>query len=265
MAPDAAQEAARLLADARRSGKMLKALPEKCRPRSMAEGYAIQKAFRALWTQPVAGWKIGATAEKIMHRYGLDEPMMGPVYSPDVFASPARPEPGRFNHFCIETEFAYRFATALPPRRDTYARTEILDAVECIIPAFELINPRFESIPFDSAAEAVADCTVNGGMVLAAPIKDWRGIDLINHRVRLLIDGEVKAQGTGADALGDPVNVLEWSINKLSRDGIGLEAGQLISTGTVTGVVHIEAGQTAIGDFGSLGQVEIRYAAPTRS
>jgi 2-keto-4-pentenoate hydratase len=243
---------------------MLKGLPEHCRPRSMADGYAIQNAFRAMWTEPVAGWKIGATAEAIMQRYGLDEPMMGPVYAPDVFTSPARPAPGRFNHFCIETEFAYRFQRALPPRDNAYARAEILDAVECLIPAFELINPRYERIPFDSAAEAVADCTVNGGMVLGAPILEWRGLDLLNHRVRLVVDGEVKGEGTGADALGDPVNVLEWTINRLSKDGVGLDAGQLISTGTMTGVVHVEAGQTAIGDFGSLGQVEIRYAAPVR-
>lgn len=262
MAPEAIQEAARLLAEARRSGTMLKALPERCRPQSMAEGYAIQNAFRALWTQPVAGWKIGATADKIMQRYRLDEPMMGPVYAPDVFASPARPAPGRFNHFCIETEFAYRFGRPLPPRAAAYTRGEILDAVDTLIPAFELINPRFEQIPFDAAAEAVADCTVNGGMVLAPAIADWRKLDLIGHRVRLVIDGKVSAEGTGADALGDPVNVLEWAVNRLSRDSIGLEAGQLISTGTMTGVVHLEAGQIAVGDFGALGKVEVSFAAP---
>lgn len=261
MTPEAIQEAARLLADARRSGKLLKALPERCRPKSMAEGYSIQAAFRALWTEPVAGWKIGATAEKIMQRYHLDEPMMGPVYGPDVFASPARPAPGRFHHFIIETEFAYRFKSALPARGGAYSRTEILDAVACVIPAFELIDPRYEQIPLDSAAEAVADCTVNGGLVLAPEIGDWRKLDLVNHRVRLVIDGEVKAEGTGADALGDPAKVLEWAINRLSRDGIGLAAGQLISTGTMTGVVHLEAGQVAVGDFGSLGKVEVCFTA----
>ena len=56
-------------------------------------------------------------------------------------------------------------------------------------------------------------------------------------------------------------NALEWVVNKLSSFGVGLRPGDIIATGTMTGAEVIEAGQTAVGDFGSLGKVEICCAA----
>ncbi|NJO23779.1 MAG: hypothetical protein HC868_13690 [Sphingomonadales bacterium] len=79
------------------------------------------------------------------------------------------------------------------------------------------------------------------------------------HTVRLHVDGVLKGEGTGSLALGDPRNVLDWVVNRLTRGGVGLEKGQIFSTGTCTGVVTLEKGQTAVGDFGTLGKVEVRF------
>jgi 2-keto-4-pentenoate hydratase len=194
-----------------------------------------------------------------MKRFGVEEPMYGPIFAPDVYQSPAQPEARRFQHFCLETEFAYRLGRALPARSTAYKREEVLDAVDAVVPAFELINPRYESIPFERVALAIADCGLNGGLVLGTPITEWRRLDLPRRPVRLLVEGVLKGEGSGADALGDPANVLEWVVNKLSAAGIGASEGQVISTGTCTGVVFIEKGQTAVGDFGELGRVELRF------
>ena len=132
--------------------------------------------------------------------------------------------------------------------------------MDAIIPAFEMINCRYEALPLDNAPAAIADCGLNGALVLGTPITDWRNIDVPKHAVRLLVDGEVKGEGTGALALGDPRNVLDWVINKLSRDGVSFAKGQVLSTGTCTGVVKLEPGQVATGDFGTLGKIEVRFA-----
>ncbi len=66
------------------------------------------------------------------------------------------------------------------------------------------------------------------------------------------------AEGVGANALGDPLNVLEWTANHLSALGDGIKAGEVVSTGTCTGVTPIAAGETLIADFGTLGRVEVR-------
>lgn len=259
MNQDAADRAAGVLVDARRSARPLKAFPDNIRPTSVEEGYQVQAAFRKLWKDKIAGWKIGATAKPVMAKFGISEPFMGPFYADRVHTSPARLEAKCFNHLVIETEFAYRLGRALPPRPSGYARAEIVESVDAIVPAFELINCRLETLPLDNAPVAIADCGLNGAMVLGPAITDWRDLDVPHHSVRLLVDGVVKGEGTGASALDDPRNVLDWAINKLSRDGVGLEKGQVLSTGTCTGVVFLEPHQTAVGDFGTLGKIEVRF------
>ncbi len=260
MLQDAAERAAAIIREARSSGRPIKGLAEDCRPAMVEDGYQIQAAFRKLWPDSVAGWKIGATAPSVMAKFGVKEPFCGPIYAADVYASPARLEAKRFSHYVIETEFAYRLGRDLPARATPYSRGEIVEAIDAVIPAFEMINCRYEALPLDNAPAAIADCGLNGALVLGGAITDWRNIDVPGHAVRLLVDGEMRGEGTGALALGDPRNVLDWVINKLSRNGVDFTKGQVFSTGTCTGVVKLEPGQVAVGDFGGLGKVEMRFA-----
>ena len=52
---------------------------------------------------------------------------------------------------------------------------------------------------------------------------------------------------------------LTWLANELSRTGVGLKAGQLVSTGTLTGMLRPKAGDTYVADFGAFGQVTASY------
>ncbi len=95
----------------------------------------------------------------------------------------------------------------------------------------------------------------------ASPSPTGARLDLVTHRVRLDVDGKTVAEGTGAAVLGDPLVVLDWAVEHLRNRGIAIEAGQIISTGTTTGIVHLEPGQTAIADFGSFGKVSLTMTA----
>ena len=52
---------------------------------------------------------------------------------------------------------------------------------------------------------------------------------------------------------------LTWLANELSRTGIGLKAGQMISTGTLTGMLAPKTGETYVADFGAFGSVTISF------
>jgi len=69
----------------------------------------------------------------------------------------------------------------------------------------------------------------------------------------------VRESGTGARALGHPLNVLQWLANKQSQTGRGLLAGEIISTGTCTGLLDVASGDSVAADFGLLGAVEISF------
>lgn len=258
MTPEQIEEAAVKISDARSRQTLLKGLGGPA-PQTMEDGYSIQDAFMNSWTASIAGWKVGATAPKVQQVYGVDEPFYGPFYEPDVYASPAHPNASRFGHLCIECEFAFRFARALPPRDEKYTREEILDAVDVLIPAFELISPRFDTLLQDNVALAAADCGLNGGLVLGEPCEGWRQLDLASHSVVLTVDEVKIAEGTGANVLGHPYNVLEWLADALRKRGLGLKAGEIVSTGTCTGFHYIEPGQMAVADYGEIGRIEVTF------
>jgi 2-keto-4-pentenoate hydratase len=262
MTPDAISRAARLLADARAANRPLALAHHAAEitPSTIDAAYALQRATMALLPGRIGGWKIGATAPAIMQRFGISEPFYGPIYAADVIQNPARVPVTRFAFRLIETEMALRMGRDLPAQATPWTRTEIVEAIDAVVPAFEIISPRFDKMPFEKIELGIADCGVNGGLVAGTPVTDWRGLDLPRVAARLLVDGVEKGAGTGADALGDPVNVAEWIANTLRVAGIGLERGQLLSTGTMTGIVGIEPGQTAVGDFGSLGRVQLTFA-----
>ena len=43
-------------------GGVIEALPDACRPRTIAQGYAAQRALVEASGEPVLGWKIAATS-----------------------------------------------------------------------------------------------------------------------------------------------------------------------------------------------------------
>jgi 2-keto-4-pentenoate hydratase len=259
LSQDAIRAAVAALADARRTRVALAGLPEACRPSTLDDGYAIQEAFVASCGQPVAGWKVGATAEASQRLFGIEEPFYGPVLAPLVFSSPAALPAADFPRRGIECEFAFQLAADFEPRERPYEPDEAAERVSAPIPAIEVVSPRLDDPIRYGAPSAVADCGVNGALVLGAPTFDWQALDLANHEVRLEIDGEVKATGTGALVLGHPLNVLAWFVNRYTASGRTLRAGQIVTTGTTTGLLLLEPGQTAAGDFGVLGGVSVRF------
>ena len=105
----------------------------------------------------------------------------------------------------------------------------------------------------------VAGIAANTEWVKGRERADWRGMDLKGHPVRLYRGGELVAEGVGANALGDPLTVLEWTASHLSALGDGIKAGEMVSTGTCTGVTLIAPDETFVADFEELGRIEIRF------
>jgi 2-keto-4-pentenoate hydratase len=229
------------------------------RPKDLQQAYKIQRAATDLWKDEVVGWKVGATALEIQRLFGIDHCLCGPVFGHTVFTGPARLEAAHFHHLMLESEFAFRFAKSLPPREEIYTRSEILKAIDALLPAFEIVSPRFPRLTVDDIPQLVADFCANGGAVVGSPRRDWINRDLSLHKVRLFIDGSLVQSGTGASVLGDPLNALEWLVNELRANNRGIEPGQLVFAGTVTGIHTPTIGQTAVADFGELGTVEVVF------
>ena len=253
-------EAVRRIVEARKSLTTLEDLAGAAAVATLEEAYRIQGAVTERWDDAIAGWKVGATAKQVQQLFGVSEPAYGPVFRKSVFQSPARVPAHGFHHRMLESEFAFRFGKDLPPRPAPYSRNEIIESVDALIPAFEIVSPRFNRLTVDKFPQVVADFCANGGAILGKPVENWRGIDLPAHAVQLFIGGSLKQEGLGSAVLGDPVNVLEWLVNKFRVQGLALSRGQFVLTGTMTGIHTPEVGQTAVADFGDLAKVEITFS-----
>ena len=75
----------------------------------------------------------------------------------------------------------------------------------------------------------------------------------------LSCNGTVRRTGTAAAALDHPLVPLTWLANELSRTGVGMKAGQMVSTGTLTGMLAPKPGETYVADFGPFGGVTVAF------
>ena len=82
-----------------------------------------------------------------------------------------------------------------------------------------------------------------------------------NFKGRVLDKNGLKIiSGYGSDVLGSPLNVLEWSINHLSERGKSINAGDIISTGTCTGIIPILQGDKIVANFIGLDTIKLNIS-----
>jgi 2-keto-4-pentenoate hydratase len=224
--------------------------------------YAVQRRIASLADLPRGGWKVGVTSIAAQRLLGTETPATAPLFADNCYESPAEVAVFVGQDASVESEFAFRFARDLPPRETAYGRDEVLAAVATVCPSIEVVGCRFEG-GFDDlgAIRLVADMVANTAWVRGPEHPDWQQMDIKGHPVRLFRDGVAVAEGVGANALGDPLKVLEWTANHLSALGDGITAGEVVSTGTCTGVTPVARGETLVADFAALGRVEIRFVA----
>ena len=252
-------ELAQLLWQARRVGGVVR--PDAVRhPRSIEEAYAIQHEIAALCGAPVRGFKVGSTSVEAQRLLGTDEPGAGLLLAPYVHESPARISIAPAHTPAVEGEFAFRLGRDLPPRASRYEIDEVADAVAAVAGAIEVVGTRLAGgLAGKGRLLVTADCGANIAFVAGPWREDWRSLTLKTHPVAITINGALRGTGFGERALGDPMNVMLWLANQQSAAGRGLKAGEIISTGTCTGLDAVVPGDRARADFGELGLVDILF------
>ena len=255
------QAASNMLVRLWREGRRLPALPESLRPRSRAEGYAIQALIEARSAEPLAGWKIAATSEQGQRHINVEGPMAGRLLAERVHESGAALPLGDTLMRVAEPELAFRLGRPLAPRPEPYETDEVLAAVESLHPAIELPDSRYDDFTVVGAAQLIADNACAHEFVLGpACDADWRALDLAAHPVVARVGDGPAVEGSGAAALGDPRSALAWLVNELSGLGLTLEPGQVVTTGTCMTPLAVEPGDAVAVEMGVVGTVTLRIA-----
>ena len=82
-----------------------------------------------------------------------------------------------------------------------------------------------------------------GAPITIEPTTDWRQ-RLAAFSVEFRdADGNLLASGTGTDLLGHPLNVARWIRDRVKDRGGRLRVGDLLSLGSLTAPMPVQAGQ----------------------
>lgn len=224
-----------------------------------AEAYAVQALVIAEGRKrsPVAGYKAGLTDPAARLRFGAREPVSGALLASGRLGNRSNITLDADDQVMIELEIGYVLARPVTaPLADT---DDPLPLVAAIVPVVELPNLNLAGPP------SVADIVASNVSAQQYVVGDARQVpsDSVLEAItaRLARDDVQVAAGNARAVLGSQVAALRWLINHRLARGDALETGQLLITGSMTGMTPAAGGRyKAL--FGPLGRVEFKVFAP---
>jgi 2-keto-4-pentenoate hydratase len=257
-----ARAASDFLSSLRGAERHAEAIPEACRPRTRAEGYAIQALCEGWSSKPLWGWKIAATSLAGQKHINVDGPLAGRLIAEGVVPEGAPVKLGVNRMRVAEIEFVFRMGRALTPRSAPYTQDEVMAAVSAMHIGIEIPDSRYLDFVSAGAPQLIADRACAHLFVLGPEVAaPWRERDLAAWAVQGRSSGGVINDGVGANALGDPRIALTWIANELSAHGVVLDEGQFVTTGTCVTPLPIGPGDVVTGDYGAFGSLQVRFEA----
>lgn len=254
--PSSSVEAARRFVDARLSLQALPGFPGTV-PESLDQSYAIQEIAISLWPDEIAGWKVGLVPEPLRARLNAER-VSGPIFN--RFVWPARAESLAFPVFdggfaAVEGEFVLRLGADAPAGRTDWTAQDAIQLVDAAFIGVETAGSPLATINALGSTVVASDFGNNYGLILGPEIPDFRDRASESMTVETFIDGVSVGRGTAASIPGGPASALAFLLGNLAARGRPARKGDLISTGAVTGVHDILAGQSARITFGAFGDI----------
>ena len=248
--------------DARRRARGLAAYPGEA-PIDLAAAYRIQAHAIRLDGRAVAGWKVGRINPPEDARLGTNR-LSGPIFADTIVAVhngavPAMPVFAE-GFAAAESELLLHVAPGFAgtvPESDAATR-DLLDEIRLGI---EIASSPYPRINTDGPAVTVSDFGNNHGLVMGPVLAGWRELDLSAIPVTTAIDGTVAGQATAATMLDGPYGAVRFLLANLAERGIDTSGGLWVSSGAITGVHPVRAGQSVTATFGEHGSLACTIAA----
>jgi 2-keto-4-pentenoate hydratase len=242
-----------LLVEARQGGRPIAALPPDLVPRDEDAAYAVQEEVIRRLGAAVGGWKVGAANASA-------PPIAAPLLAELVMPSPATFAVAPADFRAVEAELALSLARDLPARGTPYGEDEVWDAVAAAHVAIELLATRYADRARQAPATLLADNQNNGGFCYGPPIA-LKTVDFLGATAALLVDGREEKRAVGGNPGGHPRRLLAWLANHAANRGRPLRKGDLVTTGSHTGLTVAPPGARVVARFEGLGEAVMTLAA----
>lgn len=226
-------------------------------PEDRAAAFAAQVETLAGIGVGTGGFKVGAQGRS-------GEPSAAPLAAGTIHRDHARIISSSARPLWLEAEVAMVVGRDLACDHGT-SEEEVLEAMEGLAAAIEVVDPRLSDWPNVPPLAALADFQANGATVVSAVGRSAVGAQVEDLTV-IFEMGVVHVEVHGQNYPGQDMNRLPtWLVNHMANWGPdlaarGLKAGDVIITGSWIGVVLAEAGETATVTVPGVGSVTVEIA-----
>lgn len=225
---------------------------------TLEDAYAIQLEWAKLRIAAGAhliGHKIGLTSRAMQRASNISEPDYGHLLDDMLYPDGATIPVDRFINPRLEVELA--FILGAPLKGPGIQIQDVLRATEFVSPAMEIIDYRTE-VP-RAITDTIADNAAAAGLVMGGRMVRPFDTDLRWVGATLSKNGTIEESGVSAAVLGHPAAGIAWLCNKLAVLDAGLEAGEILLSGSFTRPISVEAGDVVHADFGGLGAIGVNF------
>jgi 2-oxo-3-hexenedioate decarboxylase len=219
---------------------------------AIADAYRLPALLRAAFEargEKITGRKIGFTNRQMWAAHGVEAPIWGYCTNRTTFRLDSTPvqRVSAFVEPRIEPEIIFGLGRAPSAQMD---EIDLLGCVDWIALGYEIVQSIFPGWKF-SAFDTIAANALHGALLVGkrhaiAPRKKmWRS-ELAGFTVELSCNGERRQTGGGAFVLDSPLLALRHLVELLAADPHNppLRAGEIVSTGTLTLAMPVNAGDT---------------------
>jgi 2-keto-4-pentenoate hydratase len=230
-------------------------------PPALDIAYACQEHAMEQWPDRVAGWKV-ARIPPAWHSTYDEERLIGPAFERNVREARGGEVvecPVFTGGFAaVEAELVIRVGADAPAEKLEWSIDEARELVGSLHIGIEVASSPLATLNDLGPGAVISDFGNNWGVVVGPEIRDWFSIEEI--AVTSYIDGALVGRGAAFIRPG-ALGALAFTLGKCARRGRPLRAGSIISTGMITGVHDIRAGQRSRHVFEDCGEVTCRVVA----
>ncbi|MCD8020785.1 MAG: fumarylacetoacetate hydrolase family protein [Clostridiales bacterium] len=248
-----------ILYEAEKDMRQVPMLTEKYPELTVQDAYKVQfynVRRRMERGETISGIKIGLTNDKIQAFLGAKEPMFGILTDAMRIEDDSVCDADGMLQPKVEGEMAFVMKKAVTGTLVT--EEEILDAVDYVVPALEIIDSRVKDWKV-MLPDMIADNGSAAHYAAGRQKLDIHDVDLHHAEMNYVKNGQVIASGTLANVLGSPLNALIWLVRALAQHDLTLSEGSIVLSGAITGSVPVKKGDTIAADFPGLGYVTAHF------
>lgn len=240
---------------ARLAGQSLPQFPGKV-PTNLADAYRCQEFAIERFPDAIVGWKVARIGAAFAQQFP-EERLVGPVFQRNLHSARVGQVvdvpvfEGGFA--AVEAEIVLCVNEDAPANKKDWNIDDAAELVRTFHLGVEAAGSPLATLNEIGPGAVISDFGNNWGVVVGASIGEWRYIEEI-VALSFIDDGFV-GRGTAFIRQG-ALGALAFALNKCAARGRPLRAGDMISTGAITGVHDIRIGQQSRHVFEGCGEIE---------